>query len=140
MRRRKVRELALQVLFQVDLVSADPEKALQGSREIFGIKEEALTFPREIIFGVFTNIAFLDKIIKEVALEWQLYRMAYVDRNIMRIALYEMFFCDKIPPGVSINEAVELAKTFGGEDSWRFVNGILGKIVKNMEDYKPVRI
>lgn len=130
----------MQVLFQVDLVNADPEKALQRSKEIFRIKEEAITFSREIIFGVLANLAFLDKVIKEVSLEWQLYRMACVDRNIMRIALYEMFFCDNIPPGVSINEAVELSKIFGGEDSWRFVNGILGKVVRNMEDYKPVRI
>lgn len=88
-----------------------------------------------MIFGTLEHLNILDEIIAGVSREWQIHRMAGVDRNIMRMALFEIFYCSDIPGGVAVNEAVELAKTFGGDDSSRFINGILGKIVQDPQAY-----
>jgi transcription antitermination factor NusB len=79
--------------------------------------------------GTVENLAEIDRIIAAYSKDWQLDRLARVDRNIMRLAVYEILYREDIPAGVSVNEAVELAKIFGGEDSGRFVNGILGRVV-----------
>lgn len=131
MNRRQARELALQVLFQVDIGQALPEAALQYVFQEKKLDRGDPAFTRRIVFGTLEHLRDLDRVIVNVSHEWQLKRMAGVDRNIMRLALFEIFYCDDIPDGVSVNEAVELAKTFGGEDSSRFINGILGKIVQN---------
>lgn len=130
MGRRQAREAALQVLYQVDVGGADPEKALVHVEQATGIAPEDLCFARELVTGTLAHRVALDRVIACFSRDWELTRMAAVDRNIMRLALFEIFHREDIPHRVSVNEAVELAKVFGGEDSSRFVNGILGQVVK----------
>ena len=130
MSRRQARELALQILFQIDLGQASPETAFQYTIQGKDLDRESTEFIRRIVFGTLQNLKILDKAIVSVSRDWDLGRMAVVDRNIMRMALFEIFYCEDIPGSVSLNEAIELAKIFGTDDSGRFVNGVLGKIVE----------
>ena len=93
-------------------------------------KEEVIEFCRTIVDGVISQITGLDTVIKKYARNWQIDRMAVIDRNILRITIFELLYLEGIPPKVSINEAIELAKRFGDIDSPRFVNGILDKVYK----------
>ena len=132
MSRRKAREMALQTLFQLDYNHISKEEALQMVfSERMDSSESAKIYAQEIVDGTQKYLAEIDAIIATVSTDWKLERMTGVDRNISRIALYEMkFSLEKLPPNVAINEAVELAKTYGTEESGRFVNGILGSLVK----------
>lgn len=137
MSRRQARERALQVLFQVDMGGADPSDAFAQMDEEFGKLPGSEEFTGKLVCGVLENLVFIDRVIGAVSKDWSLNRIASVDRNIMRLALYEMYFCDEIPNNVSVNEAVDLGKIFGGDDSGKFINGILGKVIENIEDYSP---
>lgn len=132
--RHKHRIIALQVLYSLDLKKAlNQEKAI---KELENIKKNKNSVEMknknnyfyDIIQGVIKNKENLDQEISNLAINWDLERISSVERNILRIALYEIE--NEIPPGVAINEAVELAKEFGNEDSYSFINGILGKRVK----------
>jgi N utilization substance protein B len=136
MGRRKARERALQILFQVDMGGNDPKEAMKNMDESFGPVYNNVEFVEKIVMGTLANLAFIDKNISHISQDWNIERMASVDRNIIRLAFYEIFFCSDIPNNVSVNEAVELGKAYGGEDSARFINGILGKVLANPEDYK----
>ncbi len=138
MYRRLARERALQVLFQVNVGGGDPVAACQYMEENFGALAREREFAEKLVFGTLDKMKTIDRIIADVSKEWKLERMAWVDINILRIALYEIFFCEEIPPSVSVNEAVELGKIYGSEDSGRFINGILGHVVKNLEKYRTV--
>lgn len=140
MSRRQARERALQVLFQVDMGGADPAAAFAQMDEEFGNMTGSEDFTEKLVYGVLENKVFIDRLIAAVSKDWSLGRMANVDRNIMRLALYEVFFCDEIPNNVSVNEAVDLGKVFGGDDSGKFINGILGKVIENIEDYSPEKV
>jgi N utilization substance protein B len=140
MSRRQARERALQVLFQVDMGGTDPTVALAQMDEEFGSLAESKDFTEKNVYGVIENLLFIDHVIAAVSKDWNVERMANVDRNIMRLALYEVFFCDDIPNSVSVNEAVDLGKKFGGDESGKFINGILGKVIENIEDYEPEKI
>ena len=136
-KRREGREAAVQFLFQRDL---NPEEEA-GSRENFwamlAAKKGTRDFCDGLIQGVLDNREEIDGRIKKYAANYELNRIATVDRNILRIAIYEMLFCEEIPPVVSINEAIEIAKRFGSEDSGRFVNGILDRV--RLELTRPAR-
>ncbi len=96
-----------------------------------GLSEGAKQYAQKLVTGTQQSLGEIDRIIASAATEWKLDRMAAVDRNIARVAIYEMKFGEEqLPPNVAINEAVEVAKTFGSEDSSRFINGILGSLVK----------
>lgn len=140
MSRRQARERALQVLFQVDMGGADPREAFSIMDEEFGKMNNSEDFAGKLVYGVLENKAFIDSVIASVSKDWSLNRMANVDRNIMRLSLYEVFFCDDVPNNVSVNEAVELGKIFGGDDSGKFINGILGKVIENLVEYSPEKI
>lgn len=140
MSRRQARERALQVLFQVDMGGADPREAFAQMDEEFGKLNGSEDFTGKLVYGVIENMVFIDRVIAAVSKEWSLNRMANVDRNVMRLALYEVFFCDDIPNNVAVNEAVDLGKIFGGDESGKFINGILGKVIENIEDYSPEKI
>ncbi|MGI6093295.1 MAG: transcription antitermination factor NusB [Veillonellaceae bacterium] len=135
MSRRKAREVALQVLFQLDFNTSSKEEALEAVvLETGRLSGNAQKYAIALIEGTQSNRAMIDEIISSVSSDWKLGRMASVDRNIVRIAIYEMKLADeRIPPNVVINEAVELAKKFGSDESGRFVNGILGTLVKDHE-------
>ncbi|MBI2933396.1 MAG: transcription antitermination factor NusB [Planctomycetes bacterium] len=131
MRKRTLgRELALQILYQLDLrgqeVMDDLEACLREAPE--PPDEEVMRFARELVSGYWERRPAVDEKIEAAAKNWQLRRMAVIDRNILRLATYELLFRDDIPPLVSINEAIDLAKKFSTPQSGRFVNGILDNI------------
>lgn len=140
MGRRQSREAAFQAIFQVDVGQANPEQAINYTVENSGTKPEDLGFTRELVAGALEHLEEIDRIIASYSKDWQLERLARVDRNIMRLAIYEILYRDDIPASVSVNEAVEMAKVFGGEDSGRFVNGILGRVISMSATSKPEQI
>ena len=132
MSRRKAREMALQTLFQLDYNSKGKDEALEiVLSEYSNIAENTKEYTENLVSGTQAHITEIDTLIGEISNEWKIDRMPGIDRNIARIAIYEMRFGNEaLPPNVVINEAVELAKLFGTEESSRFVNGILGSLVK----------
>lgn len=132
MKRRAAREIALKVLFAHDLGKTEPLFILEQVSEESLMNEKSKEFVSDIVQGVVQNLEIIDKTIKQYALEWDLDRMAAVDRNLLRIAIYEMLFSSSVPKVVAVNEAVELAKLYGSEESFRFINGILGNAIKQM--------
>jgi len=130
-RRTRAREFALQVLYQMDITHDAPEASLENFWQAHseeGIEEDMKNFATELVKGTAANLGVIDKKISQYATNWQLERMAVVDRNILRMGCYELMFREDIPPKVSINEAVELAKKYSGLDSGKFVNAILDKV------------
>lgn len=132
--RRIARELVLQSLFQIDFAQVDCEAALNAAVEERSDKsaEKAKESAQDVLNGVLANSEAIDARISEYAIDWTLERMPAVDRNILRVAVYEMFFAaEKLVPNVAINEAVEIAKIYGTDDTPRFINGVLGKMVRS---------
>ena len=131
--RHEARTWALQFLFQRDFNKGDMVEDLV----VFWNKKKAGTklkkFTEEIIRGVETNLSDLDARLEGYAENWNVKRMGAVDRNVMRVALFEMFYRQDIPPIVSINEAVDLAKQFSGDESGKFVNGILDRARRDLD-------
>jgi transcription antitermination protein NusB len=132
--RRKARERALQALFFVDMCRYDSQEALLLFRTRFNPSEVILPFFIELTNGVVRNRAAIDKIVERFSKHWKLGRMSCVDRNILRIAVFEMLRCQDIPAKVSINEAIEIGKKYGTEESGAFINGILDSIRIAMEN------
>ena len=126
--RRRARAAALQTLFEVDVAAHDPSPVLRRRIEDCSIGQEGADFALHLVEGVLSNLSEVDPVIREIAPEWPLEQMSPVDRNILRIAVFEMTFDPDIPVKVAINEAVELAKLFGSESSRRFINGALGTL------------
>jgi len=132
MRKRSVaRECALKILYQVELVHIPPERVIPSFWEQEeNHPEDVRAFAADIVNNVRLRVEDLDRKISEYATNWQISRMAVIDRNVLRIGLYELMYAPGIPPKVAINEAVELAKKYGDTESSKFVNGILDKIHK----------
>ena len=129
--RRLSREMALKVLFQIDLVSTNIEEVLKYTFEDGVFPDEVKEFTLILVKGVTGNLSEIDKAINVYTNNWSLERITNIDRNILRMAIYEILYLKNIPKSVSINEAVELAKKYGTKSSSSFVNGVLGKIDKN---------
>jgi N utilization substance protein B len=127
--RRQARIAALQSLFEIDCAHHQAGVVLQQRLEELDMPDEGQQFTREIVQGVLAHQQELDKMIVTYAPEWPIDQMAVIDRNILRIALFEFVVNDETPPKVAINEAVELAKIFGSDSSSRFVNGVLGALL-----------
>ncbi|MFN4132195.1 MAG: transcription antitermination factor NusB [Caldimicrobium sp.] len=131
MLRRKGREIALQILYQIEVTGIDLQEALQNYKNYLNVSElKALFFAEDLLKGILSHKEFIDEIIKRYAKNWPLERLNINDKNILRLALYEFFFRPDIPPVVSINEAVELAKLYGTDESPAFINGILDHVYK----------
>jgi len=128
--RRKAREYALQMLYQYD-VSHEFHNLIEGFWTGKEITDDVRDFANNIVEGVIKNIPLIDNNINQSAKNWSIDRMAVVDRNILRMATYELLFINDIPVKVTINEAIEIAKRFGGDESGSFVNGILDRILKD---------
>jgi len=128
--RSKAREIALCLLYQIEMSNVDFHQVISQYSETNPQKQEIVDFFSFLIEGVVKNMQFLNVLIKKYVKNWEIERMAVVDRSILRMACYELLFLEDIPPKVSINEAIELAKRFGDVDSPRFVNGVLDKIYK----------
>jgi len=133
-KRTRARELALQALYQLDLLGAEVLEQLDQILARSEAEADVRRFARELILGTWTHRARLDSQIAEVAEHWDIHRMAVVDRNILRLASYELLFLDDVPPKVAINEAIDLAKRYSTADSGAFVNGLLDRI--RIEDEK----
>jgi transcription antitermination protein NusB len=126
--RHKAREVALQVLYEIDAVEHSPDNALSHILSRIEISEDIGGFARELVSGVTQYREELDQNIRDFAPAWPLDQISIVDRNILRLAIFEILHDNKIPVKVAINEAVELAKGFGSDNSSRFVNGVLGSV------------
>ena len=126
--RRKARTVALQVLFEVDAVGHDATEAVERRLEEATLSEEGADFVRELVDGVLTNRDKIDSMIQTYAPAWPLEQVAIIDRNILRLAIFEILLNNKVPVKAAINEAVELAKNFGSESSPKFINGVLGTV------------
>ena len=130
------RELALLWLFQIDVGRVSVAQATSEiPDELIGVEEEGHAFGLMLAQGVYAERKRIDETIKRFARGWSLPRMAAVERNVLRIALYEITSCPEIPTSVSVDEAVEVAKRYGSEESGKFVNGILGAFIR--EEYEP---
>jgi len=131
MKRRKAREYAIQILFQLD-VRKDKPTATVFKRfwEEHAPDDEVKSFTEEIVKGTYKHLAKINKQIIASAKNWALDRMATVDRNVLRMAVYEILFQTDIPASVTINEAIEIAKRFGSDESGAFVNGILDSVAR----------
>ncbi len=131
MKRRTARECALQLLFQYDFTQRVPEKKdLQDFWSIRMEPDDIRSFAEEIFYGTLEHLNEIDRTISSVAENWSMQRMAAVDRNILRLATYELLYRPDIPVPVSINEAIEIAKKYASEDSPSFINGILDRIAR----------
>jgi N utilization substance protein B len=125
--RRRARHQALHILYQHEITDESVGRIVTDAS--YSVEEGALLdFTRELLEGVESKQARIDRIIENISQNWVLSRMPLVDRNILRLAAYEMLYRDDVPDSVAINEAVEMAKVYGGEDSSKFVNGILGRL------------
>ncbi|MFQ6079993.1 MAG: transcription antitermination factor NusB [Thermodesulfobacteriota bacterium] len=126
--RRRAREIALQVLYQKELNCIKVEEGLNLFRNNFEVLKGAMDFSERLVKGVEQHREDLDRVIEHYSSNWKVDRMAHVDRTILRIATYELLYCDDIPPRVAINEAIDIGKKYGSEDSGAFINGILDKV------------
>jgi N utilization substance protein B len=136
MSRRGAREVALKTLFVLDFdPQAEVETALTTAREdVEGVTDKDVEYSRQLITGTKAKQAEIDEQLGKLSKEWQLNRMGAIDRNILRMACYEIRYGEeKVPASVAINEAVELAKSYGTDESAGFINGILGTLVRNDE-------
>jgi len=126
--RRKARAIALQVLYEFDSAGHDVEAALAHLLADSGLSEDNAAFARGLVNGVIQNREQIDQHIKKFAPAWPLEQIPIVDRNILRLAIFEILLDNNVPVKVAINEAVELAKMFGSDNSSKFVNGVLGSV------------
>lgn len=132
--RTRARSLALQVLYEVDLANHPPADIYKSRLEETPLADELSDFARQIIFGVLPLTNTLDEIIAKYAPEWPLDQIAAIDRNILRMALWEFAVYHETPIKVAINEAVELAKQFGSDSAPRFINGVLGALADHQHE------
>jgi len=133
-KRTRARELAVQLLYQWDQRGEEALEDLDWLIASGDQDPDVREFARGLITGVIGNVETVDAKIIEVAENWDIHRMAVVDRNVLRLAAYELIFLPDIPPKVSINEAIDLAKKFSTADSGAFVNGILDKIRQQCQE------
>jgi transcription antitermination protein NusB len=129
MKRRTAREKALQALFQIDVSNTDPASAIEHVLE----GEQGDDYLTKLVLGVIEQKDEIDPLIKENLEKWTMDRLATVDRNLLRIAVYELKYCrDEVPENVVLDEAIEIAKIYGDEQSSRFINGLLSKVKEKL--------
>jgi len=131
------RSIAMQSLYEWDFLDkkSDLEKIIERNIEEFGPGLEDESFIWQLVTGVVEHLKEINEIISKAAPQWPISQISIVDRNVLRIGIYELLFGDKVavPPKVAINEAIELAKSFGGDNSGKFTNGVLGTVYKEIE-------
>ena len=126
--RRKARTIALQTLYEIDSISRSAETVVERLLSEGELSEENNAFVRELVGGVIQNKDEIDRNIQRFAPAWPVEQIAIIDRNILRLAIFEILFDNKVPVKVAVSEAVELAKSFGSNSSSKFINGVLGSI------------
>ncbi|PID57001.1 transcription antitermination factor NusB [candidate division KSB3 bacterium] len=130
--RRQGRELALKLLYGLDLLPRDLDATLEEFRSVTRYPEAVINFAEQLVRGTLAHRKQIDAFIAENAINWSLERMAVVDRNILRYAVYELLYEESIPPKVSINEALDISKKYGTAKSSAFINGILDNIHQSL--------
>ncbi len=131
--RRQSREVALQALFHVEFFEGDPADAVVFFHEHFQTPPEVWDYAKGILMGIFTNKDEIDAMIESQSAHWRLHRMAVVDRNLLRIAVFEIHYSQgAIPPKVAMNEAIEISRKYGNTDSPSFINGLLDQIARRV--------
>jgi len=135
-RRRKAREDTLRILFRLEFENKQIEKTLDQYWKSKKASEEIKEYSTWLVNGVISDQAKIDNIIQQVSEHWRISRMALVDRNILRMAVFELIYEENIAPAVVINEAIEIAKKYSGEEAATFVNGILDAVRKDLKDIK----
>ena len=130
--RRKARELAIQVLYQMEMKNAEPRAVFNLFWKVEEVTGDVSRFTTELVEGVYRNRKEIDQLIEKHSLHWKLPRMAVVDRNILRLGVYELLYLHDVPTSVILNEAIEIAKRFGTEDSKSFINGVLDNVAKEV--------
>jgi N utilization substance protein B len=137
--RRRSRELAMQALFQIEMIQDDSTEAVELFCKHFRVSKSVRPFFLRLVEGVKEFQREIDGLIERFSENWKIGRMSRVDRNVLRVAVYELLHCDDIPPKVSINEAIDIAKRFGTEDSGAFINGILDSVRISLEKENPIQ-
>lgn len=132
--RRKSRVASLQFLYELDSSEHNLETVLSTYPDDLALSKTVRSFSRNLVAGVLAHREEIDKIIETFAPSWPVHQMATVDRNILRIAIYEIRFGGHTPPKVAINEAVEIAKIFGADGTPKFVNGVLGSVMEEVRE------
>jgi N utilization substance protein B len=127
--RRKVRALAIQTLYEVDSTGHEPERVVHCLLNKEELDEESIAFTKELVNGVIQNKEVIDQNIQNFAPAWPMEQISPIDRNILRLAIFEIMLDNRVPVKVAANEAVELAKRFGSDNSSKFVNGVLGSVI-----------
>lgn len=130
MKRRVAREKILQILFQMDVTKIDATEAIDSVFKDHEINKEDLSFIKDIVQGTHMNLTEIDELISKYLKGWTLKRLPNIDRSILRMSTYELLYSDEITINITLNEAVELAKTYGAAESPKFINGVLGSLVK----------
>ncbi len=128
--RSKARQIVLHLLYQIEISKLNYQEAFRNYLENNPQRQEVTDFSFCLLEGVMKNLEFIDSMIKKYVENWEIKRLAYIDRNILRLGCFELLFLEDIPPKVSINEAIELAKRFGDIQSPSFINGVLDKIFR----------
>ena len=126
--RRRARRVTLETLYEYDIASHPPGEILQQRLEDQPMEKAGVDFASHLVHGTITHLEEMDMLISRYAPEWPLDQMAVIDRNILRIAIFELLIDGETPVKVAINEAVELAKTYGSDSAPRFINGVLGTL------------
>lgn len=126
--RRRARRVTLETLYEYDIAAHDPAKILENRLEEYPMESAGVEFARQLVYGVIEHLEEMDVMIARHAPEWPLDQMAVIDRNILRIAIFEFLIDGETPIKVAINEAVELAKTYASDSAPRFINGVLGTL------------
>ncbi len=129
--RSEARRSSLKILYQIEISKVSAQEALSDYFSQNKVPPSHQEFAEFLVRGIISRLPDLDKVISKYAKNWELHRIAVIDRNILRMGIFELLYTEDIPPKVSINEAVELAKIFGDVDSPKFVNGILDSVYKN---------
>lgn len=146
MKRRVAREIAIQSLYQIEMNEVSPKEAAQSAIHEAEHENEAgldvaddkisPAYIYELVEGIYSNKTQIDNMLAEYLKGWQMDRLSRIDREVLRLAVYEMIYREDVPPKVVVNEAIELAKHFGTDESGKFVNGVLGKMIKELEHLK----
>ncbi|MFL0251563.1 transcription antitermination factor NusB [Clostridium neuense] len=134
MNRRKSREIAMKLLFEISFNKNNCEETIENFKEENDCKDVDFEYITRIIDGVISNKEAIDKKIEENSSKWKIERISKTNLSILRLAIYEILYENDIPDKVSVNEAVELAKSYSEEKSWSFVNGVLGSFINKIED------
>lgn len=135
-KRRKARESTLQILFQLEFDDSIPEKVIGSFWRNKKSSKEIMEYTRFLVTGIISHRERIDRLIQSVSANWRLDRMALVDRNVLRIAAFELLYEEGIAPAIVINEAIEVAKKYSSEEAATFVNGILDAARKKIEGMK----